>query len=349
MLTDIFARRYEAQQLWVGLDEKVRRLLIQGYKLLDERVCPYYVGGTETEAGKVFWKELQSRLSTELGVVSLSPLAYAYPSTFNGKPYTQTGTWTTNKVCENWFMAPLQENANANRYIQERLSLIEIGFRMREEQIIRANAELERNIEAARNRIPSARGFRFPGDVGKGMRAFNEKLNADFQSIVDELNVRFRQSESGLHYHNGLIQLSVDATAVQQIEAPFWRLVGSTRWTNVDTDMKEAIDRRDTSGRDPAWYAARALESTIKIISSAKGWTTGKERGAHNYIDNLKGANFLMGWEADVLKSYFTNIRNPLGHGPGDQPMVTLSSELTEFAIQSGMVWISMLVRRAAL
>jgi hypothetical protein len=29
--------------------------------------------------------------------------------------------------------------------------------------------------------------------------------------------------------------------------------------------------------------------------------------------------------------------------------MVTLSSELTEFAIQSGMVWISMLVRRAAL
>jgi hypothetical protein len=349
MLNDIFARRYEAQQLWPTLNEKMRRLLVQGFKLLDERVCPYYVNGNENETGKAFWKELQSRLSTELGLVSLSPLAYAYPSTFNGKPFTQTGTWTMIKVCENWFMAPLHANADANRYILERLSLVEIGFRMREEKLAYANAALERNIEAARNRIPSSRGITLPGDIGEGMRVFNKKLNADFQSTADELNVRFRQAESGLHYHNGFIQLATDPTAVQQIEAPFWRLVGSKRWVNVDTDMKEAVDRRDTNGRDPAFYAARALESTIKIVSSAKGWTTGKERGAHNYIDNLKGAKFIENWEAEILKSFFANIRNPLGHGPGDQPMTTLSPELTAFAIESAMVWINLVVRRAAL
>ena len=31
--------------------------------------------------------------------------------------------------------------------------------------------------------------------------------------------------------------------------------------------MKEALDHRDTGQRDAAFYAARALESTIKIIS----------------------------------------------------------------------------------
>lgn len=349
MLTDIFALRYEAQPLWAALDRRTQRLLVQGYRLLDERVCPYYVAGKETEAGKAFWQELHGRLSTELGVISLSSLGYTYKTTYNRNSYMQAGLWTMNKVCENWFMEPLSENGDANRYVQERLSLIEIGFRVREGQIRRANADLERNIEAASNLKLQSGGLRLPGNVADGIKAFNTKMNADFQLTVDELNVRFRQAESGLHYHNGFIQLSADPSIVQQIEAPFWMTVSAAKWNNVDTDMKEAVDRRDTNGRDPAFYAARALESTIKIISSAKGWSTGKERGAHNFIDGLKAANFLATWETDILKSYFTHIRNPLGHGPGDQPMATLSSEVTEFAIQSAMVWISMLIRRAAL
>lgn len=138
---------------------------------------------------------------------------------------------------------------------------------------------------------------------------------------------------------------------VQQIEAPFWRIVAASKLSNIDIDMKEAIDRHDTGGRDAAFYAARALESTIKLISSEKGWSTGNERGAHNYIDNLasKSALFLKAWEADVLKSYFTNIRNPLSHGPGSQPMVAITHEETSFAIENAMVWIKALIRRASL
>jgi hypothetical protein len=52
----------------------------------------------------------------------------------------------------------------------------------------------------------------------------------------------------------------------QEIEAPFWQLVADPKWTNVDHDFKETVDLRDTRGRDPALYAARALESTIKIF-----------------------------------------------------------------------------------
>ena len=98
-------------------------------------------------------------------------------------------------------------------------------------------------------------------------------------------------------------------------------LVGDPKWKNVDTDMKEALDQRDAGVRNPAFHAARALESTIKIISDEKGWTYGGEKGAHNYIDNLgaKKNAFIDPWEADTLKSFSTKVRNPLGHGPGNE------------------------------
>jgi len=82
----------------------------------------------------------------------------------------------------------------------------------------------------------------------------------------------------------------------------------SDPWKNVDLDIKEAIDRRDNGVRDAAFYAARALESTIKIISDQKGWTRGREGGAQNYIDNLcnlRGGNLIEEWEKEALKQEF--------------------------------------------
>jgi len=110
--------------------------------------------------------------------------------------------------------------------------------------------------------------------------------------------------------------------------------------------MKEAIDLRDTGGRDPAFYSAKALESTIKIISDDKGWSTGKERGAHNFIDNLKGENFIADWEGDALKLVFTKLRNPFGHGAGSKDMPTLADHQTNWAIENCMSWIKSLIRR---
>jgi len=114
--------------------------------------------------------------------------------------------------------------------------------------------------------------------------------------------------------------------------------------------MKEALDRRDNGGRDPALYAAKALESAIKVITSNGGWNTGKEKGAHNYKDSLlseRSGRFLAVWEADSLKGYFSNVRNPLGHGPGNEVMPALTSSQTNWAIEFAMIWIKSLAERA--
>src|SRR5262245_7492141 len=133
-----------------------------------------------------------------------------------------------------------------------------------------------------------------------------------------------------------------------QIERAFWQVVADPLWKNVDIDMKEAIDRRDGSERDAAFYATRGLESAIKIISDTKGWTRGDEKGAHNFIDNLGSQKngFIDGWERDVLKKLFTEIRNPLGHGPGKEEMPELTNQQTTWVIETSMSWIKSLVQR---
>jgi hypothetical protein len=171
-------------------------------------------------------------------------------------------------------------------------------------------------------------------------------MNAVFQAAVDELNARFRQAGLNLHYHNGFIQVASDPMVTREVEAPFWQSVGDPKWKNVDHDMKEAIDLRDTHGRDPAFYAARALESTIKIISDERRLSTGRERGAHNYIDNLKGGKLIEDWEVDALKAFFSKVRNPLGHGPGAGAMPSLNDPQTDWAIETCMTWVKSLIRR---
>jgi hypothetical protein len=91
------------------------------------------------------------------------------------------------------------------------------------------------------------------------------------------------------------------------------------------------------------------LESAIKIISDEKGWTTGNEKGAANYIDHLASANhgrFIEAWESDALKALFKELRNPHMHGGGSNPPPRLLDAQQTWAIENCMTWIKSLVRR---
>jgi hypothetical protein len=265
--------------------------------------------------------------------VSLSPFTYNFVGEWNGKPHHYYGTWTIDHVCQTWFLETFDGSMQADQFVKERISFIELGFRLRESQINVENMNLPTAIKAAD--APPIGRLRLPGKYSDYVKEYNAAINRNFRGSVEELNARFRQSGCNLNYHNGFIQM------------PFWSLVSTDKWKNVDTDVKEAFDRRDTGARDPAFYAVRALESAIKIISDDKGWTHGKERGAHNFVDNLTSNNLLAGWEASALKHVFTAVRNPLGHGPGGAAMPALSKEQTDWAIEACLSWIKSLIRRS--
>jgi hypothetical protein len=345
MLTDIFAHRYAQPRMWETFYEEHRRLLVQGYQLLND-ICPYFVDGKVDKHGKDFWKRIHDLLARELGLKELTPQYWGF--------YDNQNSWRSlenngAERCEKWMLTPFDGKMSADRFAKERLSLVEIGFREHENFVASLNAQLAANIAMAEEfdrSFGNGGSLRVPGNRADGVRAANASLNAKFQTAVNELNARFRQANCQLHYHNGFIQISDDQTVAQEIETPFWKLVAEPKWHNVDHDMKEAIDLRDAGGRDPALYAARSLESTIKIISDEKQLTTGKEKGAHNYIDNLRGAKLIEVWEMEALKHFFTKVRNPFGHGPGSAPMPSLTDHQTNWAIENSMIWIKSLIRR---
>lgn len=346
MLVDIFARRYEDTTLRDAVEERDTRLIVQATRILTEDVWPYPSGTKEGSAADVFWSNLHSRLSRELGLTELSPQFTFYTTKWNGKDVPQSYKNNPLKRCEKWLLAPVA--GSPDRHIKERLSLIELGFREREEQVATMNAQ-PISYPARPAAMIGVSGTRpSPRDYGKEIKEQRNAITRQFRATVDELNTRLRQAKYPLHYHNGFIQAATDPLVQEQVETPFWSLVAAPPWENVDTDMKEALDLRDTDGRDPAFYAARALESTIKIISDTKGWTTKNERGAHNFIDNLaaKARNFIDPWEAKSLKEFFTEVRNPFGHGAGSAKMPSLTRPQTEWAIEFSMSWIKSLIRR---
>jgi hypothetical protein len=242
--------------------------------------------------------------------------------------------------------------ANGDAWVKDRLSLVEIAFRMRAEQLAFANTELPEAIAKAEledSCVPRRGTIRLPGRRADGVRAVNARINAAFDELVRDLNERLRLAQYKLTYHNGLIQLYEDGTVNATVAKPFWSLVGTVPWDSVDLQMKEAIDRRDNGDRMAAFHAVCALESCIKIISGLKGWTTGNERGATNYVANLvsqKNGRYIEVWEGNMLTKMFSDVRNPFAHGPGQLPMPTLSLEQTNWTIETAMTWIKNLIRR---
>lgn len=352
MLTDIFANRYADVVLWKSFEEKDRRFLVQAFRIVSEQLYRYWTNdGKEHPRTKKKWQVIHDKLSMELGLEELSKKAFLYNATWEGKTSSKVGFKTVNEVCKDFVCSAYDGSVPADQFMKERVSFIEIAFRERDNDVKEANAKLLIDLRSPQMyQSPSRPGtIRIPGDLSQSMKAINRHVNEEFQNAVDELNERIQQAGYHLDYHNGFIQRSSDQLVEEQIERAFWSLVADSTWENVDVDMKEAIDRRDSGGRDPALYAAKALESTIKIISDKKGWSSGGEKGAHNYIDNLRSkraGQFIEGWEQGSLKDFFTHVRNPLGHGPGSEEMPALGPQQTDWAIEFCISWIKSLIQR---
>ncbi|MDD5759588.1 MAG: hypothetical protein PHI06_10975 [Desulfobulbaceae bacterium] len=352
MLTDIFSYRYLDFPIWRVFGEIEKRLLNQLFGIAKEAIPYYDSNGKKIEANEEKWKTLHDRLSRELGVDELFPRYYSYTNkNALGQSIPVSGFFGWDYACEKFVKSDCPiEHAAPDRFIKERISFIELAMRWRYEEIEKINENLPKAILDAKLRdAMSRRGMTLPGSAVDGVKAWNKIQNESYALLVDEVNERFRRARAPLTLHNGFIQVSTDETIEKNIAKPFWELVADPLWQNVDIDMKEALDRRDSNDKDPALFAAKALESAIKIVSDQKGWSSGNENGASNYIDNLvskKNGRYIDPWEADILKDYFRKVRNSLGHGPGSEPMPSLSIPQTDWAIENAMSWVRTLIRR---
>jgi len=247
MLIDIFARRYEGAILRSEFDERDARVLVQAFRILSEDMYPYFINGKTSEYAVTFWTNLHKRLSRELGLTELSPQWFHYTTKWNGQETAQTHKKPLVTVCEEWMLKPV--SGLPDQHLKDRLSLIELGFRERENEIATMLAQPETNALQA---LAATSTLRVPGSPKSAALSYREGKVAAFRTCVDELNARFRHAALPLNYHNGFIQIATDDLVQREVETPFWTVVSGPEWANVDLDMKQALDLRDSDGRDPA-------------------------------------------------------------------------------------------------
>lgn len=337
--------------MFASVGQKESALFVQAFRIVNEQIWKYYGYDKKVdESVKAIWTDIHDRLSMEIGVKELSPKYYSYQTEWMGKPYTKSGWNDMNSVVEQWLNFKFAENLDPDTFVKRRLSFVELAFRTREEQVAQENAEFPKRLADAemQDKMPR-RQMTLPGRRSDGVRAMNESINKTFAANVDELNERFKQADMPLHYHNGFLQITQDERVQEQVEQPFWLLVKDAKWTNVSIDMAEAIDRRDTGGRDPSFYAAKALESTIKIICDIKKWTTGNEKNVSDFLNHLQSkANgaFIESWERQSMQRFYTDVRNDLGHGPGSKDMPNLTPQQIDQTIEFCMSWVKSLIKR---
>lgn len=322
MLTDVFINRYKdlsLQQTYEGNpNPKFATLIRQAAQIIYEDIQK------EIPISENTFKSAHDKLCREFGIGRL----------FDSDTYSN--------ICDYFLFEQYDLFNNRHRssddFIKFRISLIEILLR-----------EIDIQIYEKIETIEEKKFFGLIKSNNSKEINLQKTRQKHFQVCVEEFNQRMKLADFPFHYHNGYIQNQHDQLSTQQIHTPFWELLKDNKWKNVDMDIKEAIDRRDTNGKDPSFYAARALESTIKIISDEKRWTIGNEKGAANFIDNLvskKNGKFIDVWESDFLKKYFSEVRNPFGHGSGSQNPPQFNHEQVTWAIENSMSWIKSLITR---
>jgi len=351
MLTDVFFRRYANRPMFDSVGHKEKALFVQAYRIVNEQIWKYYGHDKKVdETVKKIWTDIHDRLAMEIGVKELSAKFYSYPTQLAGTPYTRSGWYEMNFVVEQWLTLNFADDLDPDMFVKRRLSFIELALRTREEQVSFANSIFPRQLaEAEYHDSMPRKNLLVPGSRVNSVRAINEGLNKTFLANVHELNERLKQAAMPLHYHNGFLQMTQDERIQEQVEQPFWLIIKDAQWKNVSIDMAEAIDRRDTGGRDPSFYAAKALESTIKIVCERKGWSTGSEKGVSDFLNHLESkANgaFIEGWERQSMQRFYSDVRNDLGHGPGSKDMPQFTSQQVDHSIEFCMSWVKSLIKR---
>jgi hypothetical protein len=313
MLTDIFFKRYP--QVFHGdrPTPPIARFFAQAAHIIFHDLAPKLTDPRQ------FFETIHNQLARELGIGRLGP----------GAKYDE--------ICGRFLVEPYDlwndGHGSTDYFIRTRLSFVEIAFRQ-----FASTADKEQLSRQHKGFLASL-----------GPPQSDGVSPDDIHMAIAELNGRFREAELPLDYHNGFIQFSSDDVTRDQLETPFWQVLSDSKWTAVDRDIKEAIDRRDTGQRDAAFYAMKALESAVKIVCDDKGWSSGKEKGAASLIDHLvssKHGRFIDPWEADALKAMFRDIRNPHSHGAGTSAAPAFSDPQVRLVIEICMAWIKTLVTR---
>lgn len=179
MITDIFARRYEAVPLRPQYMEADRRFMNQAVALVGNTLWAGYSAEKVLEATETGLKITHDALALELGRETLSEQWWFHSYTHNGNTIRTPHKHTYAAMVKAFPIAIPEDLARGDAWVKDRLSLVELAYRYREGYVGFANSTLSDELIRAdlSDKAVRSGGMRVPGLAADGARARNKLLN----------------------------------------------------------------------------------------------------------------------------------------------------------------------------
>lgn len=223
MITDIFERRYAAVQIRSRYCEEDRRFFTQAASMITDLMWLGQKSDTVSATSEQNLKEVHDVLAIELGKEFLSDRYWFQSIVQNGNTNRTAHQNSYAVICKNFLKAFPEDLEDSESWIKERISFVELAFQRRMNQIKTINLQLPVLLS-----MPMiVRNTRKLSEVivtnsrNIAIQADNDRINASFLKLVNDLNERLRLSRHKLVFHNGLIQLAHDENTDRQVAKPF--------------------------------------------------------------------------------------------------------------------------------
>lgn len=174
----------------------------------------------------------------------------------------------------------------------------------------------------------------FLDGVEVGLRltvGFHQTHGGDAQPYIDELNARMREAQFGYEFvHPELIRID-NYVLHSQVVVPSLLLLSDARFSSANSEYHRAHEAyRNADYPTAIVEAAKAVESVLKVIGVARGWSIKPDSdGLAKLVAEAFGSGFVptyMQNQVTSLRSMLDGgvgpVRNKRGaHGAGAQPV----------------------------
>ncbi|MCB5176792.1 STM4504/CBY_0614 family protein [Microvirga lenta] len=158
----------------------------------------------------------------------------------------------------------------------------------------------------------------------------NRNIEISASEAVKELNERFRRSGFGYQYESGALVRVDNEYLHRELTKPALALLQDKRFAGANEEFRSAHDHfKNGEFKDCAVDANNALESTMKAICEAKGWTYSKGATAGDLLNVLRNNELIPGYVSGSFQQLINTISSGLpalrnntgGHGQGAEPI----------------------------
>lgn len=149
------------------------------------------------------------------------------------------------------------------------------------------------------------------------------------EGIANELNIRFREHGLGYQYEDGKVFRTDSTLLHEEAVRPALTVLRDPAFTGAEEEFLEAFaHHRRGREKDAMIWALKALESTLKVICKARGWSDAGQ------AKDLLNTVFTHGLIEPIWQSEFSALRSVLesgvstgrnkraGHGQGADSIV---------------------------